>query len=215
MVQEWPRPRKREIYRQGSNVAALAAQKRRFPKAVDIVGHLGVKTGTGDGQGAAAVALNGVQGELRAVPEVFRIAEQRDHISEIFQKIIACPDRDAGHGGIFSAHDTIGHFIGGAVAAAGVEADIFSRRGNVSRDLCCVTFVFGEDTVHRKMVAGFQTLGHLHQLYGAVPFSRSGVDNKYMSHGRPSCSLNFNILTQYTGKLSERQEKIFPRQLSG
>src|SRR5699024_12001759 len=66
---------------------SLATQKRRFLKAVDIVGHLGVKTGTGDGQGAAAVALNGVQGELRAVPEVFRIAEQRDHISEIFQKI--------------------------------------------------------------------------------------------------------------------------------
>ena len=51
-------------------------------------------------------------------------------IINIFQEIVASTDRDAGHGGVPVSGDAVGGFVHSAVAAAGVDADLFqAKRG--------------------------------------------------------------------------------------
>ena len=137
-----------------------------------IVRHLCVEPGAGYGQGKTAIAVNGVQQEPGAVPQVLRVVKQGGHIPKILQKIVARPQRHAGHGGIVRT----------SVAAAGVEAQRLSglrqlpdRGGSVARAL-------GQDAVHVQAVASRQPLGHCHYAGRAVPLSGSGVDDKDMFH---------------------------------
>src|SRR5699024_8763482 len=84
-----PQAPQQEIHRQRGNIAALSPQQRGFAEAVDVVGHLGIKAGAGNGQGTAAVALDNIQRKLGTIPEVFRILKQGSLVPKVLEKVVA------------------------------------------------------------------------------------------------------------------------------
>jgi hypothetical protein len=166
-----------------------------------VVRHLGVEAGAGHRQGQPSVAVDGVQGEGGAVPQVFRVREQRGLVPEILQEVVARAHGDAGHGGIFISSHAVGGLVGGPVAAAGVDPQRLSPLRQRPRGLHGVTGALGEDALHIQAVADGQGLGHVHHTGGAVLFPGGGIDDKYVLHfSRPSlfsfCKLSRVILPQ-------------------
>ena len=166
-----------------------------------VVGHLGVEAGAGHGQGQTAVAVDGVQGEAGAVPQVLRLLEEGSRVPEVAQEVVARAHGDAGHGGAAPSGDAVGHLVDRAVAAAGVDPQRLSPLRQRPRGLHGVTGALGEDALHIQAVADGQGLGHVHHTGGAVLFPGGGIDDKYVLHfSRPSlfsfCKLSRVILPQ-------------------
>ena len=147
-----------------------------------IVGYPCVDAGAGDGQGNTVVDLNGVYGELGAVPQVLGVAEFADVAAEILEKIVARADGDDAHGGVIKADDAVGHFVHGAVAAAGVKAQLLAALAELFGQLCCVALPLGENALHVQVVPGAQRIRHVINALAAVGLTGSGIDNENMFH---------------------------------
>lgn len=72
---------------------------------MDALRHPGVNAAAGNGQTLAAVAVDKVQRMDLPVPEVFRVRKLGGVRTEVFQKIVAGPDGDAGHSRIVKPAD--------------------------------------------------------------------------------------------------------------
>ena len=133
-----------EIRRQSYDIAALAVQNGTLAELMDILGHPCVNAGAGDGHGDAVVDLNGVQRELRTVPQVFGVPELVHMITEVLKEIVACADGNNAHGGIVEANNAVGHLVQGAVPAAGVDSNFLPGGGSLPGDVGAVPRAHGD-----------------------------------------------------------------------
>ena len=133
----------------------------------------------GDRQAVFAVAVDEVERRHVAVPQVFRVEEQRlGVLTEVFKEIVARADGDAGHRGVGKARDAVGDLVDRAVAAAGVKADIVARLRDRARQSRRVPARLGEHALNVQIVISFQRLGHRVDALTAVLLPRCGVDDK-------------------------------------
>ena len=171
-----------EVHQQRDNIAALAVQNGALAEIMYVPGHPGVDAGAGDGQGHPAIDVDGVHGELGAVPQVLGVPELVQVVAEVFQKVVAGAHRDHAHGGVVVADDAVCHLVDGAVAAAGVKPQGLPGLTEFLGDLGGVALFFGEDALHVQTVSRPQMLSHFIDPLAAVIFPRSGVDDKDVLH---------------------------------
>ena len=171
-----------EVHRQRIDIAALAVQQGAFAVFMYVLGHPRVDTGAGDGQCHPAVDINGVHGELRAVPQVLGIPELLGVVAEVLQKIVAGAHGDHGHSRVVIADDAVGHLVHRAVAAAGVEPQLLAAFTQLLCQLRGVPLLLCQDALHIQPVLLPQRIRHVVDLLPAVGLPRRGVDNKNMLH---------------------------------
>ena len=147
-----------------------------------IGGHTGVDAGAGDGQRHAAIDINGIHRELRAVPEVLGVPEFLGIIAEILQEVVARAHGDHGHGGVVVADDAVGHLVYRAVAAAGIEPQILAAFAQLSGQLRGMTLLLRQDTLDVQVVLTAQPVGHIVDLLPAVRLASRGIDDENMLH---------------------------------
>ena len=155
-----------------------------------IGGHPGVDAGTCDGQGDTSVDVNGVHGELGAVPQIFGVAEFVQIVAEVFQEVIAGAHGDHGHGRVVVADNAVGHLVGGAVTAAGVEPQLLTAVAQPLGDLCGVPLLLGQDALHIQIMLCPQGLCHVVYLLTAVSFARRGIDDENVLHRKAPPPIN-------------------------
>ena len=149
---------------------------------MDILGHPCVNAGAGNGQGNAVIDLDGIYGKLRPVPQILRILELGHVLAEVFQKIVAGTYGDHGHSGVIVANDAVGHLVYGAIAAAGIKAQLLAGLTEFFGQLCCVALTLGEDALHIQIMPGAQSISHVVNTLAAVGLAGRGIDNKNMFH---------------------------------
>lgn len=110
-----------EIRCHGGKVAAPAPEQRQMGEAADAVGYPGVNAVAGDGEAQPAAAVDEIQGEGGAVPEIFRVLEPDGVGAEIAQQVVAGAGGDAGHGRVGKPGDAAGCLMGRAVSAADIQ----------------------------------------------------------------------------------------------
>lgn len=93
------------------------------------LGNARVDARAGDRQAVTPAAVDEVERLRFAVPEIFCVKEPFVVRAEVFEKIVARADGDAGHRGVGIARDAVGDLIDRAVAAAGIEPHLFSALG--------------------------------------------------------------------------------------
>ena len=165
-----------------------------------VGGHPGVNAGAGDGQGDAPVDVDGVHGELGAVPQVLRIGEQRRRTAEVLQEVVAGAHGDHGHGGVVVADDAVGHLVDGAVAAAGVEPQLLAAVAQPAGQLGGMALLLGEDTLHIQPVLLPQGVRHVVDPVPAVVLTGVGIDDKNVFHSNIPSEEYFSLLYQCCGK---------------
>ena len=147
-----------------------------------VPGHPCVDAGAGDGQGNAAVDVDGVYGELGAVPQVLRVPELLQIVAEVLEKVVAGANGDDGHGGVVVADDAVGHLVDGAVAAAGVEPQLLAAVTHPPGDLRGVALLLRQDALDVQIVLCPQRIRHIVYLLAAVRLARSGIDDENVLH---------------------------------
>ena len=93
-----------------------------------------IQARAGDRQAVTPAAVDEVERLRFAVPEIFCVEELFVVRAEVFEKIVARADGDAGHRGVGIARDAVGDLIDRAIAAAGIEPHIFSALGKTARE---------------------------------------------------------------------------------
>ena len=171
-----------EVHQQRGDIAAFAVQNGAFAVFMYVPGHPGVDAGAGDGQGHPAIDVDGVHGELGAVPQVLGVPELVHIAAEVFQEVVAGAHGDHAHGGVVIADDAVCHLVDGAVAAAGVKPQGLPGLTELLGDLGGVALFFGEDALHVQTVSRPQVIGHFIDPLAAVIFPRGGVDDKDVLH---------------------------------
>ena len=171
-----------EIHRHGGQIAAPSAEEGGIPQLVNALRHPGVDAAAGNGQTLAAVAVDKVQRMDLPVPEVFRVRKLGGVRTEVFQKIVAGPDGDAGHSRIVKACRTVDHLVQSAVPAAGVEPDLLPGGHQPSGDLLRTAGPLGQQTLAGQAMLP-QTVRHFINAARLVLFPGMGVNNEDMLHG--------------------------------
>lgn len=103
------------------------------------------------------------------VPEVFRVRKLGGVRTEVFQKIVAGPDGDAGHSRIVKACRTVDHLVQSAVPAAGVEPDLLPGGHQPSGDLLRTAGPLGQQTL----------AGQAHAAADGPPFHKCGPSGPF------------------------------------
>ena len=147
-----------------------------------VGGHTGIDAGAGDGQRHAAIDIDGIHGELRAVPKILRVPEFFGVVAKILQEIIARAHGNDGHGGVVVADDAVGHLVYRAVAAAGVKAQILAAFAQLLGQLRGVALLFCQDAVDVQAVPVAQLIGHIIDVLPAVRLARRGIYDENMLH---------------------------------
>ena len=131
--------------------------------------------------------------ELVAVPQVLRVPELLHVRAEVFQKVVARAGGDAGHGGVGKARNAVCHLADGAVAAAGVKADGFTRLRQLPGHVRGTAGAVRQHAGAVQTVLVPQPVRHLIDAGPLVLFSRAGVDDENVLHGAdsPFISLQF------------------------
>ena len=175
-----------EVDSQGIDVAALAVQQRAFTVLVHVGRHAGIEAGAGDGQGDAAVDIDGIEGKGGTVPQVLRIGKQRLMVAKILEEIVARADGDDGHGGVVVADDAVGHLVDGTVTAAGIETQLLACLTELTGQLSGVPLLAGQDALNIQPVLFPQGIGHVVDLLAAVLLTCVGIDDKHVFHWKTS-----------------------------
>ena len=176
-----------EIDGQRGDIAAPSRQQAAVAEGVDVPGHPGVEAGAGDGQGQPAVAVDGVQGEGGAVPQLLNVQKPRRQLRpEVFEEVVAGACGHAGHGRVGEAGNGVGHLVHRAVAAAGVETHRPAGRGNGAAGLQGVAGALGEDAGAVQAVPLAEALSRRQQVGGAFFPAGIGVDNQNVPHRNTS-----------------------------
>ena len=173
---------KEKVHRQRHDVAALAVQNGAFTELVDILGHPCVNAGAGNGQGDTVIDLDGIYGKLRPVPQILRVPELLHITAEILEEVVAGADGDDAHSGVIVANDAVGHLVYGAIAAAGIKAQLLAGLTEFFGQLCCVALALGEDALHIQIMPGAQGISHVVNTLAAVGLAGRGIDDKNMFH---------------------------------
>ena len=157
--------------------------------------HLGVNAVAGDGEAVPPVAVDEVQREYRAVPQVFRVPELLQVRPEVFQEVVAGPGGNTGHGGVGKARQAVGHLGDGAVPAAGVDSQCRAALRQAAGHLRGAAGPVRQHAGAVQPVKGAQAVRHLVDTGGLVPFPRAGVDNEDVTHGQaPFCLIILCII---------------------
>ena len=116
------------------------------------------------------------------VPQIFRIRKLGGVRTEVFQKIVAGPDGDAGHSRIVKACRTVDHLVQSAVPAAGVKPDLLPGGHQPSGDLLRAAGPLGQQTLASQAMLP-QTVRHFINAARLVLFPGMGVNDEDMLHG--------------------------------
>ena len=109
---------------------------------------------------------------------------------EVFQEVIAGAHGDHGHGRVVVADNAVGHLVGGAVTAAGVEPQLLTAVAQPLGDLCGVPLFLGQDALHIQIMLCPQGLCHVVYLLAAVSFARRGIDDENVLHRKTPPPIN-------------------------
>ena len=146
---------------------------------MDIGGHPGIHTRTGHTETQLSVAVDEVEGSLRAHRKCLQVGKSfPPALAEDFQKIVARALGHIGNGGVLHTCRAVDHFIERSVAAAGINTNRFAFFHRAAGETLCVTCGPG----HGKLIFKVQLFDLIQQLFRTVFGSRCGVDDEIMSH---------------------------------
>ena len=171
------------IRRHADQIAAAPAQVRIGAELMHALGNARVDARAGDRQAVTPAAVDEVERLRLAVPEIFRIEKLFVVRAEVFEKIVARADGDAGHRGVGIARDAVGDLIDRAVAAAGIEPHLFSALGKTARERGRVADRRGEHTLYVQTVFFPQRLRHRVDALAAVVLTGRRIDDKNVFQG--------------------------------
>ena len=177
----------RELGRQRDHLELIASENFTSPAVMEAVGsHLTNKYAEGY-PGARYYGgcdyVDEVERLRFAVPEIFCVKEPFVVRAEVFEKIVARADGDAGHRGVGIARDAVGDLIDRAVAAAGIEPHLFSALGKTARERGRVADRRGEHTLYVQTVLFPQRLRHRVDALAAVVLTGRRIDDKNVFQG--------------------------------
>ena len=123
---------------------------------------------------------------------------ERLGLGENFDKIVARAARKMRDGDVFKPRRAAHDLVERAVAAAGVDAQLFVRLGGAPRDDLAVARLGGQRDLVFQLVLAQHALHGLGVFLRMIVFSRRGIDDEQMLHGAAPSVVHINITLQAT-----------------
>ena len=170
-----------KVYHRGQIVGALAADQRQVLVALDRGADPRVDADGTDGQAVILAHLDQIQQTFLRVQQTLHIGKGLG-VREVFDEIVAGAAGIVRHGQVLRAGRAADHLVEGAVAAAGVDADLLAGGRRLAGDGAAVAGLFRDPDGVVQPVGLAERTDRGAELYGLIVLPRRWIDDEQVLH---------------------------------